>query len=196
MIKFPARNKRDIDNVASVIVRIVQPRILKGKEPLDVFRLIEIIEDDFQIDFDFTGTLPYGIDGCTSIDDNTVYINSELAEWYSNARYLNSTVTHEIGHVVIHVPYLRTIQKTMTFSQRKQEAHSINLYRDIKVPLWENPEWQAWHFAGALLMPAQVVTELIDKGITLKQLADHFNVNQPFLKSRLKKLGITMDMDD
>lgn len=194
MIKFPARNRRDLDKLALNIVRALQPPVLEGKEALDVFRVIDFLEDDFEIDFDFTDTLPYGINGCTSIDDNSVYINSELAESYSNPGYLNSTVAHEIGHVVIHVPYLRTIQKTITFNQRKQDANSINLYRDRQIPLWENPEWQAWHFAGALLMPESAVRSLIEKGISFEKLAEHFSVNQPFLQSRLKKLDINISM--
>lgn len=192
MIKFPAKNKRDIDDITSSIIKFVQPRVLSAKEPLDVFHLIEVIEDDFNIDFDFIDTLPYGIDGCTSIDDNAVYINSDLAAPHANEKYLNSTVTHEAGHVILHVPYLRTLKMSMTFNQRKHEAHAIKLYRDNKTPLWENPEWQAWHFAGALLMPEIAVRTLINKGITLDDLAGHFKVNQPFLISRLKKLGIIM----
>lgn len=55
-----------------------------------------------------------------------------------------ATAAHELGHAVLHVPYLR-----------KQRGQSQPLTRVSRAQLapFRDPEWQAWAFAGCMLMP-------------------------------------------
>jgi Zn-dependent peptidase ImmA (M78 family) len=64
----------------------------------------------------------------------------------------------------------------------------VNLYRKTSVPLYRNPEWQAWRFAGALLMPEAPFKVLMERGYTKGDLADHFQVNPSFVDTRMRAL--------
>lgn len=190
-VDFPGYSGLELDNFAFEIVKRFQPKLLTGEEAFDIDWFIEVVEDDLIIDFHFTGDLlPPGIDGCTSISDNTVYINSELTNNPHDEKYLRSTIAHELGHVILHVPFLRELNIEKIFSQKKKEEQGIQLYRKDEIPVYKNPEWQAWRFAGALLMPEPAIRKHLKSGLSLSQIANAFMVNQPFLKSRLKALKI------
>ncbi len=53
-----------------------------------------------------------------------------------------------------------------------------------------NPEWQAWRFAGALLMPACCVRAAVDAGWTKKMMSRAFDVNPAFIDVRLHDLKV------
>ena len=188
MIEFPSMSRKDINSLGEKILDHFQPGVIKGKEPLDVDNLIELIEDVMEIDFDITSDLPPGVHGCTSTTDNKVLILSELADNPYSLKYFRSTVTHEIGHTILHLPLLRKLNQDKTFSQKKNEADASNLYSHKPVPAYKDPEWQAWELAGSLLMPAPALRIQLNKGATIQEMADFFNVNHKFVESRMKKL--------
>lgn len=188
MVDFPGLSRDDINGFTLKILEYVQPRVIKGKEAFNVDRFIEIIEDELSIDFDFTYDLPPEVHGCTSTIDNKVLIQAEIADDPIQIRYLRSTVTHECGHVVLHIPMLRKLSKDKTFSQKKDENQGINLYSNKPNKAYKDPEWQAWEFAGSILMPKPTLITLAKLGMALRDMADHFIVNEIFLRSRMKKL--------
>jgi Zn-dependent peptidase ImmA (M78 family) len=188
MVKFPSMSRREINELAENIIKHLQPGVINGKEAFDIDRFIEVIEDVMEIDFDFTNELPPGVHGCTSTIDNKVLILSDLADDPFNKKYFRSTVAHEIGHVILHLPLLRKLCKDKTFIQKKEESKDFNLYSSKKLKPYEDPEWQAWEFAGSILMPRAALVKIITPGISFGSIADFFNVNEIFLKSRLRKL--------
>ena len=66
----------------------------------------------------------------------------------------------------------------------------MRLCREEEIPLYMNPEWQAWSFAGAILMPATEVQKSLTKGYNISDLSERFRVNPAFVKSRLRKLKL------
>ncbi len=188
MVKFPSMSRREINELAENIIKHIQPRVISGQDAFDIDKFIEVIEDIMEIDFDFTNDLQPGVHGCTSTIDNKVLILSDLADEPVNIKYFRSTVAHEIGHVILHLPRLRKLSKDKTFIQRKEENKDFNLYSSKKLKPYEDPEWQAWEFAGALLMPKPAIMTLKNKGISLNAMAEVFNINQVFLESRMRKL--------
>ncbi|MBK5275280.1 MAG: hypothetical protein JJE30_09555 [Desulfuromonadales bacterium] len=89
----------------------------------------------------------------------------------------------------MHVPQLRTINRKQVFRQAKGDD-SIHLYRKDNIPIYCNPEWQAWRFAGALLMPVKPLRMMLMDEVSQFDMAEYFAVNISFLKVRLKALKI------
>lgn len=109
-----------------------------------------------------------------------------------------STIAHEIGHWILHIDveqverYIRLKQKGVDVQVRPFLCRSSNLARI---------EWQAQYFAGCLLMPQHILTELKqDKDLTkwqhLYQMAADLGVTISNLTTRLQDLGwIYLDAD-
>ncbi|MEM8675587.1 MAG: ImmA/IrrE family metallo-endopeptidase [Cyanobacteria bacterium P01_G01_bin.67] len=102
-----------------------------------------------------------------------------------------STIAHEIGHWVLHIDiptvesYIRLRQKGVGIQVKPFLCRSSNLARI---------EWQAQYFAGCLLMPQHILTELSqDKDLTkwqhLYQMAEELGVTISNLTTRLQDLG-------
>ena len=102
-----------------------------------------------------------------------------------------STIAHEIGHWVLHIDtekidsYLRLKQKGVDVRVKPFLCRSSNLARI---------EWQAQYFAGCLLMPQHILTELkqgkdLSQWQHLYQMAGKLGVTISNLTTRLQDLG-------
>ena len=102
-----------------------------------------------------------------------------------------STIAHEIGHWMLHIDtqkvesYIRLKRKGVDVQVKPFLCRSSNLARI---------EWQAQYFAGCLLMPQQILTELRqDKDLTkwqhLYKMAEELGVTISNLTTRLQDLG-------
>ena len=60
------------------------------------------------------------------------------------SHFAKTTICHELGHALIHVPILRRRLQVNNVLARMQRA---------KLRAFEDPEWQAWAFAGSILIP-------------------------------------------
>lgn len=191
MIQFPGMSGAQIELIAVRVLRNKQPRVLEGAEPFDIQRMVDVdLENDTGIDVDYTH-LPEGVYGITSTSDDTMYINSSLSDDPYNERFLRSTLAHEVGHCIIHVPIVRQQRAVRVFRQVKDDM-GICLYRKDNIPVFRNPEWQAWHFAEALLMPRPAVGILLKEGASVSDMANHFEVNGAFAKYRLRAMKIRL----
>ncbi len=109
-----------------------------------------------------------------------------------------STIAHEIGHWVLHIDvekvesYIKLQRKGVDVKVKPFLCRSSNLVRI---------EWQAQYFAGCLLMPQHVLTELkqgkdLTKWQHLYQIAGELGVTISNLTTRLQDLGwISLDAD-
>ncbi len=189
---FPAMSGIQIDNIAYDLIRKVQPDVLSTTSPFDVERFVDVhLEGMTGIAPDYRDDLPSEIYEFTDTAENKLVINAGLLDdtWGDNEKFFRSTVAHEVGHCLLHVPVLRRCKKDRIFTEGKKKD-KVALYRKTEIPLYRNPEWQAWRFAGALLMPEQVVQSLISKGASLQEMARHFKVNRVFIEQRMKALKI------
>ncbi|NJD38430.1 MAG: ImmA/IrrE family metallo-endopeptidase [Geobacter sp.] len=190
-LKFPPMSGRQIEGIACHVLRAYQPDVLEGKASFDIERFVDVhLEDLTGVQPDYLD-LPVGVHGMT--DQNRMIIQRLLAETRRSYKFLRSTMAHETGHAILHSHVLRKFGARQFFEQKSQKTKSggIELFRRKDLKAYEDPEWQAWRFARALMMPEVVMRRLVQSGIRLVQIAEHFDVNVPFVESRLHDLKIT-----
>ncbi|MBI5491564.1 MAG: ImmA/IrrE family metallo-endopeptidase [Deltaproteobacteria bacterium] len=184
-------SKNEIEFKAQQLIQEFQPDVLAGRTAFDIEEFCELdLKNKTGLSLHYSMQLPSGIHGLTSAADSVVMIDAELAENPLNRKFLRSTMSHEVGHALLHVPTLKLARKMdIVFKQEKSHSEKINLYRKSDIPVYRNPEWQAWQFAGALLMPKQVLENLLKQGAPIWVISEHFQINIPFLRSRMRALG-------
>lgn len=186
-----ARSGRSIDDIALSIVRRFQPEVLSKPMPFDIERFFECALEDFAgVRSDYQELQP-GIHGYTDSDEKESVISIGLveAEDVFSRRFRRSTTGHESGHAVLHVPEFRARKAKLRFLHDGQQVN-LRLYRAEHVPTYQNPEWQADRFSGALLMPEQSVRIALRQGCTVEDLSDVFDVHPAFVRSRLRALKL------
>jgi hypothetical protein len=102
-----------------------------------------------------------------------------LFERDSNTLRARSTLAHEIGHAVLHAAEVRRGRlRPHTLAMRRAPRHELKPYEDS--------EWQAHTFAGALLLPRPVLRkcDLSDP----RALSVQFDVSEAFVRSHLRRV--------
>jgi hypothetical protein len=189
-----ARSGVQIEAIALEIVRSFQPQAAAMVTAFDVERFLDCeLEEMTQVEpvYRYLGE---GLYGCTDIEEMKCYISRELAESANEVvhlrRFLRSTQAHEIGHCVLHVQEFRQTKAVLKFMHDDKHA-DLTLHDQDEIKVYRNPEWQAWRFAGALLMPEQCVMAAVRAGWTKKTMSNAFEVNPAFIDVRLRTLKIT-----
>ncbi len=103
-----------------------------------------------------------------------------------------STIAHEIGHWVLHIDF----QEVERYSRLQQKGLNVQV-KPLLCRSSQNLagiEWQAQYFAGCLLMPQHILTELkqgkdLAKWQHLYQMAETLGVTISNLTTRLQDLG-------
>jgi hypothetical protein len=189
--KVRARSAKEIDELAFSIIVSFQPDAAKMVTKFDVERFF-----DCELEYR-TGIEPVylplgrGLDGYTDSAEMKCVVCSELAQYGSDdvqRRRLRATLAHEIGHCYLHVKDARRFRKKYQFLQ--DGSVSLEVYARSEVKVYEDPEWQAWRFAGALLMPECCVRAAVIGKWTRKMMSRAFDVNPSFVEVRLRDLKI------
>jgi len=119
--------------------------------PVPVFDIIEYL--GYDIDFRKDGIYEdKNLLGGTQIDQKIIEINENISNHEGRMHF---TVAHEIGHIILHVPFYKEKHKD-DLSKDKIISRKDGGFEGTKK---EPEEWQADKFAAFLLMP----TELIKK---------------------------------
>ena len=163
--------------------------------PIDASVIAEFLDLDLVWD-----TIPDDEDGAIAARilplEKLIEINENIPQLRGG--FGESTIAHEIGHWVLHIDvekvesYIRLQHKGVDVKVKPFLCRSSNLARI---------EWQAQYFAGCLLMPQHVLTELKQgKDLTrwqhLYQIAGELGVTISNLTTRLQDLGwISLDAD-
>jgi Zn-dependent peptidase ImmA (M78 family) len=185
--KFPGMSRELIERRAEHLLHEFQPKVLTGDEPFLVERFVDLyLEELTGVKPDYR-PLPPGIYGLT--DQNEMVIDLGLMEDPHSRQFLHSTMGHEVAHAIYHVPILRKFGREQVFEQKTKDGE-VRLYRRDDLKPYEDPEWQAWRFAAAVLMPRKVITEMCLRGYDTFDLARHFQVNRIFVQRRLKQLDL------
>lgn len=187
----PGLSKMQIEAKATAILREIQPEVLLGNGPVEIEEFYEFyIPDYYGIKTHYTDLSPLGADilGYTDASKKLSYVDKTLSDSEDApiVRRFRATVGHEAGHCIYHVAVLNS------FRSSSMRAESEGLYRAeyAQVKPYENPEWQAWEFARAFLMPRPLVIRCCEKGWSVRDMADFFDVNPAFMEVRLRKLNI------
>jgi len=189
---FSPMSGKQIDQLAAYYIAYYQPEVLKRPAPFDVHRFVDTkLEDLTGVAPVYSRELPPEIYGLTDSSENRLEIQEALAEDPFQEKFFRSTLAHESGHCIIHVPQLRKINRVQVFRQGKEESSGrVQLYRKDDIPLYCNPEWQAFRFAGALLVPEGPLRTMLADGASNSEIASTFNIHLPFLRSRMKALKL------
>lgn len=184
------RSGAEIDAIALKIIKKFQPEILDEPAPFNIERFFECeLERISGVKSDYRRDLPSGIYGYTDSDTMESVICSDLLDDPLQIKFTKSTIAHETGHVLIHVPEFRR-KKALLRSIHDKEHVSLRLHRQANVKVFMNPEWQAWRFAGALLMPTPTFKAGVIKGLDELDLSELFQVNPAFVRTRLRALKL------
>lgn len=87
------------------------------------------------------------------------------------------TAAHECGHGIMHTPYLKAhlARGTQPEMRRREE-----------IPRYLDPEWQAFEFAGSLLMPTSAVVAFVNRyGADVEGMTKAFMVSYSAAETRL-----------
>jgi hypothetical protein len=182
------RSGSQIDSLALSVVKRYQPEMLTRPQAFEVERFFELdlpfmtgIATDYQ-------TLAGGVHAYTDINEMVCVVSLDLVESPRQYKFLRSTLSHEIGHCHMHVPEFRKRKAAAKFIQ--EGPQTLRLYREDVVPVYANPEWQAWRYAGALMMPRESILIAASNGASRADMANIFEVHEPFVETRLKALGL------
>ena len=188
-------SKIDIE-AAALDVWLQMEKAQKPQLPVDASIIAEFLDLDLvwdRIADDEQGTIAARILPLEKL----IEINEDLPQLRGG--FGESTIAHEIGHWVLHID----TEKIDSYSRLKQKGVDVK----VKPFLCRNGdslakiEWQAQYFAGCLLMPQHILTELkqgkdLSKWQHLYQMAQQLGVTISNLTTRLQDLGwISLDAD-
>jgi len=151
---IPDYSTKDISRKAEEFLKKYHPS-LSLPVPIE-----EIIEFEFHIDIVPLHGLhrAFEIDGFTSNDLTTISVDAFVQE--SRPGRYRFTLAHEIGHVVLHREFF--LQHTFSsIDEWKEFVQSISP-RDYRII-----EWQAYQFAGFILVPPKVLRVKYNEAIEL-----------------------------
>lgn len=191
--KARPRSGEEIEKIACSVIESFQPNALVMLTSFDVEDFFEFeLKNRTGVEPD-TWDFPEGIDGWTNSEDMTCFISLKLMEYgecNATRRKLRATQAHETGHCFLHVEDARRNQE---FQQEfvNDKKSSLERYRPEDIKAYENPEWQAWRFASALLMPERCFRRAVDCNWTIKRIKRAFDVNPAFIDVRLRELKIS-----
>jgi hypothetical protein len=185
------RRADEIDELAFKLVADFQPDAVRMVTKFDVERFFDCeLERQTGIIPDYL-PLGKGVDGYTDSREMKCIICADLARYGEDdvqRRRLRATLAHEIGHCFLHVKDSRRARTMLKFLH--DENCSLEMYKQEEIKAYENLEWQAWRFAGALLMPECCVRAAVNGRWTRRKMSWAFDVNPAFVEVRLRDLKI------
>lgn len=178
-----------IEELGRCFLDQLAPEMLATPQPLNVLELVDTRLPKFGIHVCPASREEIGYrDGATDPRGDgeiTILVTEEVWEALEsaapNSYYARTTVCHEIGHAILHVPVLR-----------RRLLHNDVLARTqrVKLKAYEDPEWQAWAFAGTVLMP-RLTLQMLQAERTLltpEAVSDTFEVSAKMAQSHLRRL--------
>lgn len=182
------RSTAAIAAIAEQFIRECCPDHLTAAKPLDIAHLV-----DYGLERKRIVVYPVGIEDLPDAEAETragssgwleILMREEFydALFEKNSRTVRarSTLGHEIGHAVLHERELRT---------GRAQPHVLAMKRALRsdLPAYRDSEWQAFVFAGALLIPRPAL-RLVGWADTYA-VADRFEVSESLVRSHLKRIN-------
>lgn len=188
LIPARARSGLEIDRFAQRVLQKFQPTAIVDPQVVNVETIFELGLPPLKIEPDYQHLSRRGIQGFTDSKNMVCVVSAELADDLNASAYFRSTVAHELGHAMLHVPEFRRRSQTIVSEQATNEA-ILHRLPDTLIPVYRNPEWQAHRFAGGLLMPEPAVRKaILANRCDFSVLSKVFEVTPAFVRSRLKGL--------
>lgn len=96
-----------------------------------------------------------------------------------SAHYAKTTIAHELGHAILHVP---TMRRRMSLPI---QSGTLNRVQRSELKPYVDPEWQAWAFAGAIIAPRSTLTTLHCGSVA--QVAEIYGVSEVMMRKRISR---------
>jgi len=178
-----------IEELGRCFLDQLAPEMLATPQPLNVLELVDTRLPKFGIHVCPASREEIGNrDGATDPrgdEEITILVTEEVWEALESVApksyYARTTVCHEIGHAILHVPILR---RRLLLSGALARTQRANL------KAYEDPEWQAWAFAGTVLMPS-VTLKMVQaecKQLTPEVVSSTFEVSAKMAQNHLRRL--------
>lgn len=193
VIRMPAMSRSQIEVLASMFLQEVAPSML-GTIPtrLDVATLVDDVLPRYGIHvYPASATELRGNEGLTDPSGQPrapidILIHEDQFEALTDpgprGNRARCTVLHELAHALLHVPVIRRR------CQLPSQQHTLLRVSDSAIKIYENPEWQAYAFAGHIAMPRGQVLKL--PTLAPEAVARFFGVSQEFARQHLKRCGL------
>jgi len=184
------RSFSEIESIATAVLEALAPEMLIEPMALDIAELIDYKLGDL-------GIWVHPVSFAEMPDneaDTTVKRDGEsqiriLYEFWDdlfnggpNARRPRATIAHELGHAILH---RREFQGWREQAAR-DETFTLARKARREIPAFKEPEWQAWAFAGSLLMPWSTLQWFDRKA--LAEIVDCYQVSEEMARKRLNLL--------
>ena len=138
----------------------------------------------------------YDVDGCLVSSLSRIFIDFDL--YMDQENRTRFTLAHEIGHLILHYEIFQELKI-------KTESDLYKLTENINNEDYKWLEYQAYSFAGHVLVPSTLLVSEIKTRLTIKsqgevsaedlypifpELIEKFNVSGEVLLRRLQKVGL------
>lgn len=180
-------SKRDIEVKAIGYLQSFQPEALNKPKPVDVERILDY---GIQHSHGFSPRIVKhfdnpSIEAQTNLNKRCIEVTDECYDALNCPGRHRFTVCHEIGHVILHFEQLMLADTTL---HRKSRA---------QLKTYEDPEWQAEHFSGAILMPLTTMfptyIRMVRAGLSFEEvsleISNQYFVSVSAAATRIKKIS-------
>lgn len=158
--RVEAKSLWDLERSAERFLEEWQPEMLRRPEALDVRGLIRYLPD---YDVTISPATADELGECEAVTRFDDYPEIEILvledQWHAvyERAFLThrarATISHELGHAILHADQLHE-----AFTSRN--AIGLTTYRRSDIEAYRDPEWQAWAWAGFLMMPRRILRDL------------------------------------
>jgi hypothetical protein len=176
-------SRADIERDATLVIARFRPDLLRKPGSFPVLKLFDALRDQYDLD-PGVEELSDGVEGMTFPDGRVLLSEETYRGAHDGQGRPRFTVLHECYHGVKHREQIR---------RALIDTGELVVYRRQSIRPFLDPEWQANAFAGALLMPEEMVRLLASKEHRLllpDAMAEEFGVSNKAAEVRLSVLRI------
>lgn len=185
-IRVSGMSRLAVERVADVFLEEFSSDHLEGPGPLDLASIVDGALEDHGVFFYPARRVELpGAEAVTIPDEDgntNVLIHQQafdnLFTGGPMARQPRATVAHELGHVVLHAPYVRELRRLPEAQQMLRRASRSDLRS------FESAEWQAWIFAGCLLLPRGTIDDMVGQSVT--RIARLYGVSTSMFEAHMR----------
>jgi len=187
VIAMPPLSLKYLEILGETVVATFQPEALSAPQPIRVREWMDDLLPRFGVhvmpaSYEELGdhvAVTYAAGESESEILVSPWIYDNLAD-EERPHFARATVIHELAHAILHVPLLRN-----RVAPPKPAANIRVSRRALREE--NDPEWQAWALAGAILMPRRTIAMLREP--SRRAVADAFFVSEKFASVRLERLA-------
>lgn len=215
---LPHYNSNEIESKANKLLLYFSPTYFETVKATPLLSIVELLKSKHGIVFQFDKILGFNnennriLGACNPIK-RVIIIDSSLKD---DTHKFNFTLAHELGHLALH-RNLKFKYESQDVTNEEETVIDYNSKKELRTDSdWM--EWQANHYASALLMPAEIfktalVFEQSKLGISrtgtiyvdnqpcnqqaffqlINLLSQLFGVSKSAVEYRLQKLGLIDD---